>query len=157
MLKPGARQNRIERRSPRSGPRFLIILIVCSALAAVAAYFMLGRQTAPGSRAQTADIDLQALKGRWFRADGGYVLEIRNIDPDGRMDAAYFNPRPINVSRAEASRQGDGMNVFLELRDTGYPGCTYTMAYDPREDSLKGVYYQAAVQQSFEVIFIRMK
>ena len=38
-----------------------------------------------------------------------------------------------------------------------YPGSTYTLTYDPASDQLKGVYYQAALQQRFEVVFVRMK
>jgi hypothetical protein len=159
IVKPGIRQKRTEGGSGTRGPGLVTVLIACAAIAAAAAaaYFMLGRRAAPDSQAQTAGIDFQALKGRWLRPDGGYVLDIRNVDPEGRIDAAYFNPRPINVSRAGVSRQGDGMNVFVELRDTGYPGCTYTMVYNPQEDSLKGVYYQAEIQESFEIVFVRMK
>jgi hypothetical protein len=97
------------------------------------------------------------LKGRWRRPDGGYVLEIREIDSSGKMVAAYFNPRPINVARAEASQEGTTTKVFIELRDTNYPGSTYTLTYDPQSDQLKGTYFQAALQQSFEVVFVRIK
>jgi hypothetical protein len=97
------------------------------------------------------------LKGRWRRPDGGYVLEIREIDASGKMVAAYFNPRPINVSRAEASQEGTTTKVFIELRDKNYPGSTYTLTYDPGSDQLKGTYFQAALQQSFEVVFVRIK
>ena len=68
-----------------------------------------------------------------------------------------FNPRPIKVSQAEAAQEGATTKVFLELRDVQYPGSTYTLRYDPASDQLKGVYYQAALQQSFNVVFVRMK
>ena len=97
------------------------------------------------------------LKGRWRRPDGGYVLEIRNIEANGKIDAGYFNPRPINVSRAEASQAGTTTKVFIELRDTNYPGSTYTLTYDSENDQLQGIYFQAALQQSFDVVFVRMK
>ncbi|HMK34050.1 MAG TPA: hypothetical protein VK463_03210 [Desulfomonilaceae bacterium] len=101
--------------------------------------------------------DFAFLKGRWRRPDGGYLCEIKNIDATGKMDAAYRNPRLINISRAEASREGVTTKVFIELRDAGYPGCTYTLTYDPQTDQLKGVYFQAAIQQSFEVVFVRTR
>jgi hypothetical protein len=97
------------------------------------------------------------LKGRWHRPDGGYVLEIREIAGSGKMVAAYFNPRPINVARAEVSQEETTTKVFIELRDTNYPGSTYTLTYDPASDQLTGVYFQAALQQSFDVVFVRMK
>ena len=69
----------------------------------------------------------------------------------------YFNPKSIHVAKAEASRDGDATKVFIELRDVNYPGSTYTLTYDPASDQLKGIYYQAAEQQRFPVIFMRMK
>jgi hypothetical protein len=97
------------------------------------------------------------LKGRWLRPDGGYIIQIRSIDASGKMEAGYFNPRPINVSKAQATRESGNTRVFVELTDVGYPGSTYTLTYDPKEDVLRGVYYQAAVKQSFDVYFTRMK
>ncbi len=114
-----------------------------------------GTQAAPIS--PSADQDFRALNGRWLRPDGGYILEIRNVDASGKMDAAYLNPRPIHVARAEARRDGSTLKVFIELRAPGYPGSTYTLTYDPKRDQLEGVYFQAALQQSFDVVFVRMK
>ena len=73
------------------------------------------------------------------------------------MDAAYFNPKPIHVARAEASRSGAAIKVFIELRDVNYPGSTYTLTYEPGSDQLKGIYFQAVQQQSYEVVFVRLK
>ena len=99
----------------------------------------------------------QPLVGRWQRTDGGYVIEIRRVASDGRVQAAYFNPRAIHVSRAVATQSKGYLNVEVELRDAGYPGSTYTLLYDPDRDILLGLYYQAVQQQTFEVIFTRMK
>jgi len=100
--------------------------------------------------------DYRPLIGRWQRTDGGYVIEIRRVATDGAMQAAYFNPRPINVSWAKASEFKDHLKVELELRDTGYPGSSYTLLYDPEKDALLGFYYQAVQKQNFDVIFVRM-
>jgi hypothetical protein len=97
----------------------------------------------------------QKLEGRWLRTDGGYVLEVRSVAPDGRMDAAYFNPRPIHVAKAEASREGEGASLFVELRDVNYPGSTYSLRYDPGRDILEGTYFQALQGQTFVVSFER--
>ena len=104
-----------------------------------------------------ADSDFGRLKGRWLRPDGGYVLEIRGVDAGGTIEAAYLNPRPINVARAEATRDGSTLKVLVELRAPGYPGSTYTLTYDQQRDQLVGVYFQAAVGQSFDVVFMRLK
>jgi len=97
------------------------------------------------------------LNGRWLRPDGGYIFEIRTVDASGKIDAVYLNPKPINIAKAEASRDGSSMKVFVELRAPNYPGSTYTLTYDPQQDRLKGSYFQAAQQQSFNVEFVRLK
>ena len=101
--------------------------------------------------------DFNDLIGRWIRKDGGYVIEIKSIDANGKMDADYYNPRPINVSVAEASKDNNIVKVFIELRDVGYPGSSYSLAYIPSENMLIGIYYQAKLGQTFEVIFIKME
>jgi hypothetical protein len=112
------------------------------------------QESVPQTKPQTG---FGVLEGRWLRLDGGYVIQIRSVNGSGKMDAGYFNPRPINVSRAQASKESGKLKVFVELNDIGYPGSKYTLIYDPEEDVLRGVYYQAAVKQSFDVYFTRMK
>jgi hypothetical protein len=107
--------------------------------------------------AAVARPEFQRLKGRWLRPDGGYIIDVKNVDESGRMDISYFNPRSIHVARAEASQDGAVTKVFIELRDVNYPGSTYNLTYDPQDDRLEGIYYQAALQQSFDVFFLRMK
>ena len=114
-----------------------------------------------GSNAPVAaariETGFQKLTGRWLRPDGGYILEIKSVDDrSGKMEAAYLNPKPIHVAKAEATREGAGLKIFVELRDVNYPGSTYTLAHDPAKDQLAGIYYQAALQQQFEVVFERM-
>jgi hypothetical protein len=97
------------------------------------------------------------LKGQWIRPDGGYVILIKGIDAAGRVEAEYLNPKPIPVSRAEVTQTGATIKLFIELREVGYPGSTYTLIYDPGTDELRGIYFQAAIQKNFEVAFIRVK
>ena len=111
-------------------------------------------QPAPATPASAA---FAKLPGKWLRPDGGYILEIRSAAPDGKLEAAYFNPRPINVAKAEASRDGGSVKVFIEFRDVNYPGSTYTLIYDPTDDQLKGDYFQAALKQTFDVFFTRVQ
>jgi len=99
--------------------------------------------------------DLQPLVGRWGRTDGGYVIEIQTVRDDGTLEAAYYNPGPINVARAEAGEKDHGLEVFIELRDVNYPGSTYTLVYDRVNDRLQGIYYQAVARQNYEVVFVR--
>ena len=104
--------------------------------------------TAPTSR-------FQKLEGKWVRPDGGYVLQIRSVDEQGQMDAAYFNPNPIHVSRAIWMQGPGGFQIVVELNDVGYQGATYVLSHDPKTDRLVGQYNQPAMQQTFDIEFIR--
>lgn len=110
---------------------------------------------APMSGARNSDFD--KLKGRWQRPDGGYVLAIKSIAGSGAIDAAYFNPKPIHVAKAEAKRAGSALQLLVELRAPNYPGSTYTLTYDQEQDQLRGDYFQAVERQTFQVLFVRMK
>ncbi len=149
MSKPKRKQ--MARHQPHAksgGRRTLLIGLAAVLVVGIAAAVMLMRG---------AGGDFHKLNGRWLRLDGGYVLEIRSVDASGKIDAAYLNPRPINVAKAEATRDGSTVRVFIELRAPNYPGSTYTLTYEPQQDQLKGTYFQAVQQQSFDVAFVRMK
>jgi hypothetical protein len=133
----------------------LIVLGIAFAFQPVSECSAQARKEAAADTKDKAGFDV--LKGRWLRPDGGYIIHIRAIEGSGKIDAGYFNPRPINVSKAQATKDGSKIKVFVELTDVGYPGSTYTLTYDPKEDVLRGIYYQAAMKQSFDVYFTRMK
>ena len=107
------------------------------------------------AQSKVAEIGAERLVGRWIRPDGGYVLEIRRAQVDGRLDAAYLNPRSIKVSRAEWRREEGRLLVFVELRDVNYPGSTYNLRFVPDRDRLVGAYYQAVQKQTFDVEFAK--
>ena len=102
-------------------------------------------------------IDFKRLEGRWVRPDGGYILELRGIKKDGSVTAAYYNPRPIKVYRAELRRKEGKISLMVELRDVNYPGSTYDLQYDPANDRLKGTYFQAVERQTFNIEFVRLR
>jgi hypothetical protein len=175
MAKLKRRRPSSRKPSTKSGMRRASVLTVTLVLAVgVVATFVLLRGRQPGgvglplpsspvpsislaATADSAESGFRVLSGRWLRPDGGYILTIRDVDARGKIDALYLNPRPIPVARAEASRNSSTLNVFVELRAPGYPGSTYTLTYDPQRDQLAGIYFQAALQQHFDVVFVRMQ
>lgn len=146
--KPRSQQARREPRATPRARRTLFIGLAVVLVVGIAVTVMLLRGASGG---------FDQLNGRWLRPDGGYVLEIRSVDASGKIDAAYFNPRPITIAKAEATRDGSTVKVFVELRAPNYPGSTYTLTYDQERDQLKGIYFQAVQQQSFDVNFVRMR
>ena len=107
---------------------------------------------APASAAPTAE----KLIGRWLRSDADYTIEIASVGPDGKLDARYFNPGPIHVSRAETATKDGKLLLGLELQDRNYPGNFYALVYDPGSDSLSGVYNHLGLNQQYEVTFSRV-
>ena len=97
------------------------------------------------------------LVGRWVRLQGGYVITIRAVDADGKLDASYANPRPLPFHVAVASRDGNALKLLFELRAGGYNGSTYTLSYDAANDRLIGVFDQVVAKQKFDVVFARDK
>ena len=143
--------------STHSGRRF-VSLTVLSLLFAVSGTFHALSMAAAADMPQSAGkIDEQRLLGHWVRPDGGYILELNEIGKEGNLKAAYFNPRPINVARADWKRKQGVITVFVELRDVNYPGSKYNLQYDPKTDRLKGTYFQAIQRQTFDVEFMRAK
>ena len=114
-------------------------------------------QTNAAMSAGTVSPELAKLVGKWERPDGGYIVEIKSVDESGKLDVAYFNPNPIHVSRAAAWRDKGATKLVVELRDVNYPGSTYTLEHNPESDQLFGQYFQAALQQTYEVVFSRLK
>ena len=145
---PSAKPAPVERR------RVLPLLaVVALAIGLVAAGVWWWNQSREGD----ALVSYQKVQGRWQRADGDYIIDIRKVEADGTLTVAYLNPRPINVAKAEASRAGDALAVFIELRDVNYPGSTYQLTYDPAADRLRGTYFQAALRETYDVVFTRLK
>ncbi|MBW1788434.1 MAG: hypothetical protein JRK53_17730 [Deltaproteobacteria bacterium] len=156
---------------PPKRRRPILIPLIAAAAVAAALLFYTFRSNGPEKEAVSSTeqakspapvitektADFRELVGRWVRPDGGYVIEIRSIGAGGHMDAGYFNPRPIHVSRAEASLKGDIPQVFIELQGKGYPGSTYTLLYNREQKVFVGTYYQAAMGRNFEVIFVRQE
>ena len=114
--------------------------------------------TAPAAPVDnSAPAEVQKMIGRWLRSDGTYALEIRGADRSGVVQAGYYNPKSINVSRAIWMRGPDGLQVIVELNDVGYPGATYVLSHDTAEDRLVGKYNQPQMGQTFDVDFVRQK
>ncbi|MGC1481633.1 MAG: hypothetical protein WA771_14125 [Chthoniobacterales bacterium] len=103
--------------------------------------------------AKPAGVDV--ILGQWLRPDGGYVIDVKSIAEDGKADAVYLNPQPINVESAVVRETVKGITLDLVLRDENYPGATYDLVYDAEADKLKGAYTQPAVNQTFEIEFVR--
>ncbi len=113
--------------------------------------------SAPASMGSDSQTAFDALPGRWVRVEGGYVITIRTVDADGKLDASYANPRLLPFYSAVATKDGNALRLLFELRAGGYNGSTYTLNYDATSDRLTGVFDQVVAKQRFEVTFVRSK
>ena len=113
---PGERTRPDRAPKPREGMRksevslLLGLVLVFSSICAAMA------------QGPAANPDIASLKGTWVRLEGGYTIVIKNIGPNGELEATYFNPNPLPFAKAQASREGATLRAFFELRAGGYGG-----------------------------------
>ncbi len=113
------------------------------------------RPAATVAPAATAEADPRVFLGRWLRSDASYTIEVLRVGEDGSVEARYFNPKPIHVSRALWKSDGRRPVLFVEMTDAGYPGNYYELAYDPGSDALVGRYNHLGLNEVYEVAFSR--
>ena len=102
-------------------------------------------------------VDKILLAGAWVRTDASYLIKIVKVNKDGTLEAQYFNPKPINVGKANWEKSHGNLKITVELRDVNYPGSKYILSYLPDRDILAGDYYQAVHGLNFYVEFVRNK
>jgi hypothetical protein len=124
-------------------------------IALASAAFCLAIMQVAASAASAQPLNFKVIAGQWARIDGNYTLRVQDVMSDGKVNVSYFNPGRIHVAESSIAVHEGRIKLFVKLRDEGYPGCTYTLFYYPEEDVLAGIYYQAAVDRTYEVIFVR--
>lgn len=136
-----------------------IVSLLVGMMVACASIGVTSAQVAPSAPKKPVvakdNIKLDVLEGAWVRPDGGYLILIKKVGADGKLEASYFNPKPLPFAKAQATRDGATVRLAFELQAGGYSGSTYDLLYDAASDRLKGVYYQAVMKQRFEVYFTR--
>ena len=133
--------------------RQVLMLLLC-------AVFSLNIQVSASADESTPSAtghDYTVIAGEWQRTDGGYLIKISDVQAGDQVKVEYFNPRPIHVAQSTISTQKELINLFIQLQDKGYEGSAYTLFYYAEKDALVGFYYQAAMDRTFEVIFLRKK
>ncbi len=98
--------------------------------------------------------ELLAMQGRWVRTDAPYVIELRQNQSD-KLQASYFNPRPIHVEKTETAKKDGLQYVMIKLQDVNYEGSVYLLNYDREQDALHGIYLHGGSGQRFQVSFSR--
>ena len=98
--------------------------------------------------------DVQRWSGDWLRSDGTYRLNI-SISGDGVPEVAYFNPKPIQVEKAEFKMEAGKEHLIIVLRDVGYPGAVYDLRYHAKDETLVGTYNNPNAGQPFQVSFFK--
>ncbi|MEN8189203.1 MAG: hypothetical protein ABFS19_05105 [Thermodesulfobacteriota bacterium] len=130
-------------------------LIVSLLLGAVSIFcispIIFANQTDPAP----APLDYRVINGQWQRTDGNYLLKVSDVQTDGKVTAAYFNPRPVHIAQADISPQKELIKLFIKFDDKGYTGSTYKLYYFAEKDALVGFYHQAEIDKLFEVVFLR--
>jgi hypothetical protein len=118
---------------------------------------LMNSATASVSQQQLEASDKTLLVGNWIRTDADYKIQITEVNDEGNMKAGYFNPSSIHVAHANVKRDGDMLQMFIELRDQNYPGSNYQLNYIKDRDVLSGEYFQAVERRTYKVEFAKQK
>ncbi len=136
------------------------IIYITAALAIVliaVLIFLFTKDNGDKVTSNTKAVDKNLLVGEWLRTDASYLIKINNVNSDGRLNAQYFNPKPINVESANWEGYKGDLKIIVVLRDVNYPGSKYTLNYLPDRDMLAGEYFQAVQGSTFYIEFARRK
>ena len=117
--------------------------------------FILQPVCADEIKSSTAKTDYGIIAGKWQRTDGNYVIKVRDIQAEGQATVTYFNPRSIHVATAAISTEKELIKLFIKFQDKGYEGSSYSLYYYAEKDALLGFYYQAPMDKTYEVVFLR--
>jgi hypothetical protein len=117
--------------------------------------FMLPQICAENPVSPAVKTDYGTIAGKWQRTDGNYLIRVSDVLSDGNATVEYFNPKSIHVARAAISTEKNLIKLFIKFQDKGYEGSTYRLYYYAKKDALVGFYYQASMNKTFEVIFLR--
>ena len=128
-------------------PLVLLIIISCSDDQHNASAGKDGEKNSPGLHVQ--------VTGEWLRTDGNYILNLNRFNADSTINAVYLNPRSIHIAETRWKVRDTFVYILVKFEDEGYPGSYYSLGYIPEKDILYGLYYQAALDQEFEVVFER--
>ena len=80
-----------------------------------------------------------------------------NPSPPTVRGCRLFQSEVDSRRHSRSLHGGQRDESFYRAARCEYPGSTYTLNYDPANDQLKGVYFQAVEKQRFAVAFVRMK
>jgi hypothetical protein len=117
--------------------------------------FIPGPACADEVESSTVKIDYGILAGKWQRTEGNYLIKVSDVQADGQATVEYFNPRSIHVAAAAISTEKELIKLFIKFQDKGYEGSSYRLYYYAKKDALLGYYYQAPMDKTYEVVFLR--
>jgi len=117
--------------------------------------FILQPACAGDVESAAAKFDYNIIAGKWQRTDGNYLIKVSDVQESGQATVEYFNPRSIHVAHAAISTEKDLIKLYIKFQDKGYEGSSYRLYYFAKKDALAGFYYQAPMDKTFEVVFLR--
>jgi len=132
-----------------------IYLFATAIILIIALIFLITNNSEDTVSSNGKSVDNNLLVGNWVRTDASYLIKINKVNEDGTLESQYFNPKPINVDKANWEVSYGNLKITVVLRDVNYPGSTYTLNYLAERDMLAGDYYQAVQGLTFYVEFVR--
>src|SRR5204863_8524751 len=80
--------------------------------------------------------DKTLLIGEWSKTGTPYLIKIAGLLDTGKLEVAYYNPnyyepansgRKIEIEKANWTKTGTLLSVYIELQDADYPGSNFKL------------------------------
>ncbi len=106
------------------------------------------------------DPDKNLLIGEWSQMGTPYFIKITGVLDTGKLDAAFYDPNypvKIEIEKANWTKTGTLLSIYIELQDPEYPGSSFKLNYIPERDVLVGTYFNALTGMVYPMEFNRIK
>ncbi|MGG7034840.1 MAG: hypothetical protein ACI7YS_06545 [Flavobacterium sp.] len=103
------------------------------------------------------DPDKNLLIGEWSQTETRNLIKITETLEIGKLELEVYNPTKIEIEKANWSKTGNLLSVYIELQNENLTRSNYKLNYIPQRDVLVGEYFQATDSTRYSVEFIRIK
>lgn len=103
------------------------------------------------------DPDKNLLIGEWSQTGTPNLIKITGVLENGKLESEVYTPTKIEIEKANWSKIGNSLSIYIELQSEKYPGSNFKLNYIPNRDVCVGEYFQVIDSTTNSVEFIRIK
>lgn len=102
-------------------------------------------------------LDKNIIRGNWQREDAAVELQVSKLLKNGGLEVTYTNAKSVFVEKAGWTNSSEVLRLFLIYNQDGKSGYSLSLNYDEKNDWLIGVCTEGSNNNSYNVIFKRIR